>query len=1139
MSDDEDIPQLSADTLAALSNFQAEQQQKIEELKAGKIEKVDEDWQLRVAASLASSERPARIACVSSPTLVQFFHERKEYKSGDIQLSLFEYDSRFGLKFPSEFVQYDYKYPTAIPPELVGIFDVIIADPPFLAAECLIKTAHSIRLLGKESVKVILCTGAIMEDYAARLLAMHRTSFEPKHANNLANDFSCFANYPTITLLSHLLLVYFMAPTGQGGQWQEVLCCTVCTRHFNEIYLPVSLICGHVICCKCAEKPESQTKPCPHDDWKVTISPKEYPTNVALLSVIFPRKPCISFSGAKTDDEKRIDQLAIRISQFFREADSERGGTVSSRDISRTLQKKVLALLCYQWAEPDGRMKMLKMSRGICERVMIEIILSIQSNTHVSSQLWSAVRSRGCQFLGPAMQDDVLRLILMTLETGECIARKNLVMYVVQTLGSDYPQVSKTCVGHVVQLLYRASCFNVLKRDGESSLMQLKDEFRTYEALRREHDSQIVQIAFESGLRIGPDQWSALLYADQSHRSHMQSIIDKLQSRNSIVQGIDELRALAGSTTSNLVPAYRYFLGQVIPCLEFFINPDYEEATESMVAKSLEQVRLLLKLHCSQDELRKNPREDRRVVLPPGMGLPQMYPAPPIIDPPRRNRTRTIPYKANLLYEVDEQPTDPVKSQVPVNSQKTSSHPNPSPPQPPQTPQQQQPQQQAVLPPQQFTPRQKRYQMGIPPQRVGYLPPQHQYPVPPNFYPMQPPPMHQQRFKGRRGPPRGAPMPMFVGFAPDMGMMPSGPPPPLMPVGDDSSAPRQVMIMQSPTHMSGAPVVMIPQQAMGPPPSVTPVPMGSMTPQLPVQWTTTSPTGSVIYPASSPPGQAAPAFWIQSTEGMFPMFDSGGLIWGPTTMLRESGADAEQLLAKRHEILKRLHPSEDDDDGPEDGGIGHVSYTVASSVLDDRMDHHPMAMMPVPTIDLPAIPINFSNIPTDETMTMIGEMVQNRPRAPSITGSTAGTSTVVPATVQSECAATVPPNAIPMVQAVPVVPVVQPETFNPSVPPPQPGQPMLVDSATGLLTPMRPILVAYPQNVVSNSLDKIVDVKERLSEAQGCASEAENAHLRMELRMAESEMAHLDPYTKNNCLLRELQQVDRELQQLQIEPIRQ
>jgi len=69
-----------------------------------------------------------------------------------------------------------------------------------------------------------------------------------------------------------------------------------------------------------------------------------------------------------------------------------------------------------------------------------------------------------------------------------------------------------------------------MKRDGDSSLMQLKDEFRSYETLRREHDAQvnsycgqliyeanifffkIVQIAMEAGLRIAPDQWSSLLY---------------------------------------------------------------------------------------------------------------------------------------------------------------------------------------------------------------------------------------------------------------------------------------------------------------------------------------------------------------------------------------------------------------------------------------------------------------------------------------------------------------------------------------------------------------------------------------------------------------------------------------------------
>lgn len=68
--------------------------------------------------------------------------------------------------------------------------------------------------------------------------------------------------------------------------------------------------------------------------------------------------------------------------------------------------------------------------------------------------------------------------------------------------------------------------------------MQLKDEFRSYDSLRREHDTQIVQIATEAGLRIAPDQWSSLLYGDVAHKSHMQSIMDKLQTPQSFAQSV-------------------------------------------------------------------------------------------------------------------------------------------------------------------------------------------------------------------------------------------------------------------------------------------------------------------------------------------------------------------------------------------------------------------------------------------------------------------------------------------------------------------------------------------------------------------------------------------------------------------------
>lgn len=61
----------------------------------------------------------------------------------------------------------------------------------------------------------------------------------------------------------------------------------------------------------------------------------------------------------------------------------------------------------------------------------------------------------------PAMQEDALKLVLLALEDGSALSRKVLVLFVVQKLEARFPQASKTSIGHVVQLLYRASCFKV------------------------------------------------------------------------------------------------------------------------------------------------------------------------------------------------------------------------------------------------------------------------------------------------------------------------------------------------------------------------------------------------------------------------------------------------------------------------------------------------------------------------------------------------------------------------------------------------------------------------------------------------------------------------------------------------------
>ncbi|XP_037079121.1 LOW QUALITY PROTEIN: roquin-1-like [Pollicipes pollicipes] len=321
----------------------------------------------------------------------------------------------------------------------------------------------------------------------------------------------------------------------QGPQWTEFLTCPICLWGFNRERGPVSLSCGHTICKACLQ--ELHRKRCPFDQSVIGLDLDQLPLNWALLQLsVIGAGPWTSLPTGWA-----LLQLVTGSLTCFSPGGGSGGGAGGPSVLSRSMQRKLVTIVTCQLLEPEGRSRVLRACRSLGERTVTELILHHQNPAQLSANLWAAVRARGCQFLGPAMQEEVLRLVLLALEEGYALSRKVLVMFVVQRLEPHFPQASKTSIGHVVQLLYRASCFKVTKREGDSSLMQLKEEFRTYEALRREHDAQIVQIALEAGLRIAPDQWSSLLYGDVAHKSHMQSIMDKLQSPSSFNQSIQEL----------------------------------------------------------------------------------------------------------------------------------------------------------------------------------------------------------------------------------------------------------------------------------------------------------------------------------------------------------------------------------------------------------------------------------------------------------------------------------------------------------------------------------------------------------------------------------------------------------------------
>ncbi|XP_053653431.1 roquin-1 isoform X2 [Cherax quadricarinatus] len=338
----------------------------------------------------------------------------------------------------------------------------------------------------------------------------------------------------------------------QAPQWTEFLSCPICCHEFDSGQRgPISLGCGHTVCRACLAK--LQRNQCPYDQTVMRLELDQLPVNGALLSLVgagtsaeegeLPPPPPVPTTHTRNYfmAVKCIKDLALFLKPFSVISLVGSGTNGSTSLLSRPMQRKLVTLINCQLVEDEGRARAVRAARSLGERTVTELILQHQNHQQLSANLWAAVRARGCQFLGPAMQEEVLKLVLLALEDGSALSRKVLVMFVVQRLEPHFPQASKTSIGHVVQLLYRASCFKVSKREGDSSLMQLKEEFRTYEALRREHDAQIVQIATEAGLRIAPDQWSSLLYGDTVHKSHMQSIIDKLQTPQSFGQSVQEL----------------------------------------------------------------------------------------------------------------------------------------------------------------------------------------------------------------------------------------------------------------------------------------------------------------------------------------------------------------------------------------------------------------------------------------------------------------------------------------------------------------------------------------------------------------------------------------------------------------------
>ncbi|XP_076358686.1 EEF1A lysine methyltransferase 1 [Tachypleus tridentatus] len=194
-------PQLSAETLLALQEFYNEQAAKLSQEGVSGSFDVEENWQLSqfwydgktseiLAMKTLNVAGPfGRIACISCPSV---FKKLQNLKPKGVTTHLLEYDQRFNI-YTDDFIYYDFNNPLNLPKWMKLNYDVVISDPPFLSKDCLEKTSLTIQYLAKD--KIILCTGAVMEDDARKLLNVQPCNFSPQHARSLGNVFKCFVNF--------------------------------------------------------------------------------------------------------------------------------------------------------------------------------------------------------------------------------------------------------------------------------------------------------------------------------------------------------------------------------------------------------------------------------------------------------------------------------------------------------------------------------------------------------------------------------------------------------------------------------------------------------------------------------------------------------------------------------------------------------------------------------------------------------------------------------------------------------------------------------------------------------------------------------------------------------------------------------
>ncbi|CAF4814454.1 unnamed protein product [Rotaria sp. Silwood1] len=289
---------------------------------------------------------------------------------------------------------------------------------------------------------------------------------------------------------------------------------------------------------------------CPQDEVSFEIndmSINQLPTNYPLLIIHYDRKQlpkdteeryCDCPSYMKLDDltrsyftvtENFLGEISLLIKPIIND---EKRQSIFSRSTTR----KIFSLLNSQYINHEGRSKVLEATRSLGEHICIDCIRHYQNPQLLKDNLEAAIRLPRGHFPEPAMQEKVLKTILLFLKCCHPITSgEDLVESMAQLVQRKDPYGILSSVHDIVHLLSIAPCcFQMVEQADSSSSIKLKAEFQNYESIRREYDSRIIKMTMSNA-----ERWSYLFYGNMQHGFEMASIYQNLHTPQSFTTAIE------------------------------------------------------------------------------------------------------------------------------------------------------------------------------------------------------------------------------------------------------------------------------------------------------------------------------------------------------------------------------------------------------------------------------------------------------------------------------------------------------------------------------------------------------------------------------------------------------------------------